>query len=139
MLRNLMESRKIMRSPRAIPIKIKKGFKKQVKRSKHDKNKSNNHQEIFQFDHVSVSKDNVNFEYFQSWNPVSKYVDAQVFANVTSHSANKFFEQFVKNALFKVFSIQVDGGSEFSEKFYARNNLFPETVRAFKAEIRSAV
>ena len=116
-LKNLLEVGKIMRSPSARPIKRKRAFRKHAKRWKYDENKPKNPGEMVQFDHMSVSKNNVSFKDFQAWDPVSKYVDAQVYSNATSRSAKKFLEQFINNAPFKVSSIQVDGGSEFMAEF----------------------
>lgn len=64
-----------------------------------------------QLDHMSVSENGIYFKDFQAWDPLSRYVYAQVFTNATSSSAKKFLEQLIETAPFKVKSIQVDGGS----------------------------
>ena len=116
-LKKLLEARKIMRSPSARPIKRKRVFMKHAKRWEYSKNIPKNPGEMVQIDHMSVSKNNAYLKDFQAWDPISKYVDAQVLTNATSHSAKKFLHQLVKNAPFKISSIQVDGGSEFMSEF----------------------
>jgi putative transposase len=116
-LKKLLESGKIQRSLSARPIKRKRVFRKHAKRWKYGENIPKTPGEMVQIDHMSVSKNNTYLKDFQAWDPISKYVDAQVFTNATSHSAKKFLHQLVKNAPFKVSSIQVDGGSEFMAEF----------------------
>ena len=72
---------------------------------------------MVQIDHISVSKNNTYLKDFQAWDPISKYVDAQVFTNATSHSAKKFLHQLITNTPFKISSIQIDSGSEFMAEF----------------------
>lgn len=116
-LKKLMASGKIQRSLSARPIKRKCIFRKHAKRWKYGENLPKVPGEMVQIDHMSVSKNNTYMKDFQAWDPLSKYVDAQVFTNATSHSAKKFLFQLIKNAPFKITSIQVDGGSEFMAEF----------------------
>ena len=116
-LKKLLEAGKIKRSPSARPIKRKKVFRKHAKRWEYGKNVPKAPGEMVQIDHMSVSKNQVYMNDFQAWDPISKYVYAQVFTNATSHAAKKFLEQFIEHAPFKVSSIQVDGGSEFMAEF----------------------
>ena len=81
------------------------------------KNKPQQPGEMVQIDHISVSKNNTYLKDFQAWDPISKYVDAQVFSNATSHSAKKFLHQLITNTPFKISSIQIDSGSEFMAEF----------------------
>jgi predicted transcriptional regulator len=116
-LKKLLETGKILRSASARPIKRKRVFRKHAKRWEYGKSKPQQPGEMVQIDHMSVSKNNTYLKDFQAWDPISKYVDAQVFTNATSHSAKKFLHQLIRNAPFKIYSVQVDGGSEFMAEF----------------------
>lgn len=73
--------------------------------------------QLVQIDHMSVSKNNVNFKHFQAWDPCTKTVFAEVFSSATSSAAKKFLLKAIDNLPFSVKSIQVDGGSEFMRHF----------------------
>jgi putative transposase len=73
--------------------------------------------ENVQIDHMTVTKNGITVKHFQGWDRKSKYLDADLYSNTTSRSAKKFLFEFIKNAPFKVQSIQVDGGSEFMADF----------------------
>lgn len=74
--------------------------------------------ERVQIDHMTVTKNGVTVKHFQSWERVSKYIDAEkVYSNAKSSSAKRFLLNMVKKAPFIVKSIQVDGGSEFMSEF----------------------
>lgn len=116
-LKKLLEKGEIQRSVSARPIKRKRVFRKHAKRWEYGKNVPKIPGEMVQIDHMTVSKNQIYMKDFQAWDPVSKYVDAQVYTNATSRSAKNFLHQLVKNAPFKITSIQVDGGSEFMAEF----------------------
>ena len=73
--------------------------------------------QLVQIDHMSVTKNNVNFKHFQAWDPCTKTVVAEVFSSATSSSAKKFLLKAIRDLPFPVQSIQVDGGSEFMQHF----------------------
>ena len=54
---------------------------------------------------------------FKATCPVSKWSGLQVYSRATSLNAKRFLEYLCKQALFPIRSIQVDGGSEFRDKF----------------------
>jgi len=116
-LKKLLESGKIQRSASAIHKKRKRSFRKHAQRWLYDKYKPKCSGEMVQIDHMSVTKNGISFKEFQAWDPLSKYVFAQVFSNATSRSAKKFLEQLIQYFPFKIKSIQVDGGSEFMADF----------------------
>ena len=116
-LKKLLEIGKIQRSLSARPLKRERVFRRHAKRWQYGKNAPKQPGEIVQIDHMSVSKNDIYFKDFQAWDTTSKYVDAEVFTNATSHSAKKFLYQLVENAPFKITSVQVDGGSEFMAEF----------------------
>ena len=116
-LKKLVDSGRVQRSCSAIHKKRKRGFRKHARRWQYGKNTPRKPGEMVQLDHMSVGKNGIYFKDFQAWDPLSKYVYAQVFTNATSKSAKKFLEQLIKTAPFKIKSIQVDGGSEFMADF----------------------
>lgn len=73
--------------------------------------------ERVQIDHMTVTKNGICFKYFQAWDRTSKFIDTQIYSDAKSSSAKKFLLNFVKNAPYKILSIQVDGGSEFMAEF----------------------
>lgn len=73
--------------------------------------------EMVQIDHMTVTKNQCSAKHFQAWDPISKYIDANVYSNATSKLAKNFLGQLIKNAPFKITSVQVDGGSEFMKEF----------------------
>jgi len=73
--------------------------------------------EMIQIDHMSVSKNQLSIKHFQAWDPKSKFIFADVFSRASSSVAKTFLHAFIKQAPFKITSIQVDGGSEFMKEF----------------------
>lgn len=73
--------------------------------------------ERVQIDHMTVTKNGICFKHFQAWDRRSKCIDAAVYSNAKSSSAKRFLLDFVRKAPYKIHSIQVDGGSEFMDKF----------------------
>lgn len=73
--------------------------------------------ERVQIDHMTVTKNGICFKHFQAWDRRSKFIDAAVYSNAKSSSAKRFLLDFVREAPYKIFSIQVDGGSEFRDEF----------------------
>jgi putative transposase len=73
--------------------------------------------ERVQIDHMTVTINGISFKQFQAWDRVSKHIHANIYSNAKSSSAKRFLIEFVKNAPFKLLSIQVDGGSEFMAEF----------------------
>ena len=73
--------------------------------------------ERVQIDHMTVTKNGICFKHFQAWDRCSKFIDTAIFSNAKSSSAKKFLLDFVRNAPYKILSIQVDGGSEFMAEF----------------------
>lgn len=116
-LKQLLESGRIKRSCSAIPKKRKRSFRKHAQRWLYNKCNPKNPGEMVQIDHMSVTKNGISFKEFHAWDPLSKYVYAQVFSNATSRSAKKFLKQMIEYFPFKIKSIQVDGGSEFMADF----------------------
>jgi putative transposase len=73
--------------------------------------------QMIQIDHMSVTVNQITVKHFQAWDPKSKFIQARVYSNATSQTAKKFLLELIKNAPFKIASIQVDGGSEFMLHF----------------------
>ncbi|MEB3702186.1 IS481 family transposase domain protein [Candidatus Bealeia paramacronuclearis] len=73
--------------------------------------------ERVQIDHMTVTKNGICFKHFQAWERRSKFIDTSVYAHAKSSSAKRFLLEFVKQAPFKIHSIQVEGRSEFMAKF----------------------
>jgi len=107
---------KIQISPSAVRAKKKRQFRNHAQRWKYGM-KAKVPGELIQIDHMSVSVNNVSVKHFQAWDPVTKVIIAQVVTNATSSSAAKFLRKVKQEAPFEVKSIQVDGGSEFMQKF----------------------
>lgn len=79
--------------------------------------KSSKPGEMLQVDHMTVSVNQCSVKHFQAWDPLSKYIFADVCCNATSRSAKTFLKNLINAAPFKITSIQVDGGSEFMKEF----------------------
>jgi transposase InsO family protein len=75
--------------------------------------------ERLQIDHMSVTRNNIRMKHFQAWDRKSKFIHAAVYTNATSASAKKFLMELLEKCPFPIKSIQVDGGSEFMDKFEA--------------------
>lgn len=73
--------------------------------------------QMVQIDHMSVSKNGCSAKNFQAWDPKSRFIHANLYANAKSRSAKKFLENLLQAAPFPIQSIQVDGGSEFMKEF----------------------
>ena len=73
--------------------------------------------EMLQVDHMTVNVNQCSVKHFQAWDPLSKYILADVCSSATSRSAKAFLENLINTAPFKITSIQVDGGSEFMKEF----------------------
>jgi putative transposase len=116
-LKKLRESGKIKRSYSAWSTRRKRKFDKHAKRWEYGKHRPEMPGETVQVDHMTVTKNNKGFKHFQAWDPLSKYINATVTSNATSHAAKTFLYQLVKEGPFKIVSIQVDGGSEFMDEF----------------------
>jgi hypothetical protein len=69
--------------------------------------------EMIQVDHMTVTKNNITCKHFQAWDPITKFIVADVVSNAKSITAAKFLQKVIKDMPFTVKSIQVDGGSEF--------------------------
>jgi putative transposase len=72
---------------------------------------------MVQIDHMSMTKNNIGLKHFQAWDPITKYINADVSSNATSRAARIFLLKLIKESPFKISSIQVDGGSEFMADF----------------------
>ena len=66
---------------------------------------------------MSVSKNQIPAKHFQAWSPVGRFIYANVYSNAKSKTAKRFLKELIKEAPFKILSIQVDGGSEFMKEF----------------------
>ena len=78
--------------------------------------------ERVQIDHMTVSKNGITCEHFQAWDRCSKFIHVQVYhVQVYSHAksaiAKRFLFDLITKNPFKIRSIQVDGGSEFTAWF----------------------
>jgi transposase InsO family protein len=115
-LRRLMEKGLILKSLSAPKQKRKRNFQKHAQPWKYGSISSKPGQMV-QIDHMSVTVNQITVKHFQAWDPKSKYIQANVYSNATSSTAKKFLLELIKNAPFKISSIQVDGGSEFMLHF----------------------
>lgn len=115
-LKKLKEQGKIIKSPSALRIKKKRTFKQHAQKWTYGM-KAHTPGELIQIDHMTVTKNGKTVKHFQAWDPITKYLYADVFTNATSSSAAKFLRNFIASAPFPIVSIQVDGGSEFMADF----------------------
>jgi len=116
-LKHLKEKGLIQKSLSALRTKRKRVFKGHAEAWTFKDYKSMVIGERIQIDHMTVTKNGIGFKHFQAWDRLSKYIDAQVYSNAKSSSAKRFLLDFVRDAPFKIISIQVDGGSEFMAEF----------------------
>jgi putative transposase len=116
-IKHLKEKGLITRSISALRTKRRRNFKGHAKPWIFKDYKTMVMGERVQIDHMTVTKNGICFKHFQAWDRRSKYIDAQIYSNATSLSAKRFLLDFVKNAPYKILSIQVDGGSEFMAEF----------------------
>ena len=107
----------VVRSGSALRIKRKRPFRKHAKPWEYKQYDTIVLGGRVQVDHMTVTKNGVVVKHFQAWERVSKYMHAGVYSNAKSSSAKRFLLELVKNAPFKILSIQVDGGSEFMGEF----------------------
>jgi transposase InsO family protein len=107
----------IIRSPSALRTKRKRVFKKHAKPWEFKLYENMILGERVQIDHMTVTKNGITVKHFQAWERKSKHIFAAVYSNAKASSAKRFLLDFVKNAPFKILSIQVDGGSEFMADF----------------------
>lgn len=115
-LADLLAKGKIKPSCSAFKAKRKRVFKKHAKPWQYGMRGSlPGH--MVQVDHMSVTKCSKTVKHFQAWDPKSKALIAEVYSNATSRSARNFLNKLIAEAPFPIYSIQVDGGSEFMLHF----------------------
>lgn len=107
----------IIKSLSALRTKRKRNFQGHAKPWTYKEYKSMVMGERVQIDHMTVTKNGICFKHFQAWDRRSKFIDAAVYSNANSSSAKRFLLDFVRQAPYKILSIQVDGGSEFMAEF----------------------
>jgi putative transposase len=107
----------ITKSPSALRTKRKRNFQGHAKPWTFKEYKTMVMGERVQIDHMTVTKNGICFKHFQAWDRRSKFIDAQVYSDAKSSSAKRFLLDFVRQAPYKIISIQVDGGSEFMAEF----------------------
>ncbi len=73
--------------------------------------------EMVQIDHMTTTKNQISGKHFQAWDPLSKFIHANIYSNATSTTAKRFLKELIEKAPFKISSLQVDGGSEFMKEF----------------------
>lgn len=115
-LKHLMAKGLIQKSLSAPRQKRKRNFQKHAQQWKYGMH-SRKLGHMVQIDHMSVTVNQVTIKHFQAWDPQSKYIRAHVYSNATSQTARRFLLDVIENTPFKIFSIQVDGGSEFMLHF----------------------
>lgn len=116
-IKHLKERGLITKSGSALRTKRKRNFKSHAKPWTFKDYKTMVMGERVQIDHMTVTKNGICFKHFQAWDRRSKFIDAQIYSNAKSSSAKRFLLDFVRNAPYKILSIQVDGGSEFMAEF----------------------
>ena len=117
-LKHLKEKGLIQKSASALRAKRKRSFSKgHAKPWTFKDHKAIVMGERIQIDHMTVTKNGITVKHFQAWDRVSKLIMAGVYCHAKSSSAKRFLIDLVKNAPFKIISIQVDGGSEFMADF----------------------
>ena len=107
----------ITKSGSALRTKRKRNFKSHARSWTFKDYKTMVMGERVQIDHMTVTKNGICFKHFQAWDRKSKFIDTQIYFDAKSSSAKKFLLDFVRNAPYKILSIQVDGGSEFMAEF----------------------
>lgn len=116
-IKSLKERGLITKSSSALRTKRKRRVKSHAKPWTYKEYKTMVMGERVQIDHMTVTKNGISFKHFQAWDRRSKFIDTAIFSNAKSSSAKKFLLDFVRNAPYKILSIQVDGGSEFMAEF----------------------
>ena len=115
-LKHLCENGLIIKSLSAPRQKRRRNFKKHAKPWEYGM-KASKPGEMVQVDHMSVSVNQTSVKHFQAWDPKSKYINAKAYWTASSRTAKRFLMNLIKEAPFKIISIQVDGGSEFMKHF----------------------
>lgn len=113
----LMDKGKISRSISSFKAKRKRRFNSHAQPLKFKKYEDMVLGEQVQIDHMTVMKNGLSFKHFQAWERCSKTLIAQIYSRARSVDAKKFLMHLIKNAPYKILSIQVDGGSEFMLEF----------------------
>lgn len=116
-LKNLMSRGLVQTSASAPKSRKKRRFSKGHAQPWNYRMKAVTPGNMVQIDHMTVSKNGLTMKHFQAWDPVSKYVYANVYSNAKSATAKKFLLDLIENTPFSILSIQVDGGSEFMKDF----------------------
>ena len=116
-LKSLKAKGLVVRSGSALRTKRKRVYRKHARPWEYKQYDTMVLGERVQVDHMTVTKNGVVVKHFQAWERVSKYMHAAVYSNANSSSAKRFLLGLIKNAPFKILSIQVDGGSEFMKEF----------------------
>jgi transposase InsO family protein len=116
-LKNLMDRRLIFRYSASVKPKRSRRFNRYAKPYSFKRFKDIKIGERVQIDHMVITKNNRTLRHFNLWDRKSKSIMAAIYTNATSHSAKLALDQFIKEAPFKITSIQVDGGSEFMAEF----------------------
>jgi putative transposase len=115
-LSKLMKENKINRYSAAKNTRKKRSFNSHAQKW-HYGMKAKNPGEMLQIDHLTATKNGIKIKHFQAYDPVTKFVHAEIFSEATSENAAKFLYQLHNSLPFSIKSIQVDGGSEFMKDF----------------------
>lgn len=108
----------IQRSISAVRVKRKRDFRKgHAKPWEYKDYKTMVLGERVQIDHMTVTKNGIQFKHFQAWDRRSKFILANVYSHAKSSSAKRFLLDLIEKAPFQIHSVQVDGGSEFMADF----------------------
>lgn len=74
--------------------------------------------ELLQIDHACVNLESGrSVKHFEASCPLTKVTGAQVYSRATARTARQFLKHLQKTLPFPIYSIQVDGGSEFRAEF----------------------
>ena len=117
-LSRLLQAGKISRSLSAPKQKRQRRFKQHAKPWVYG-SRAKRPGELVQIDHMSVSKNQRSFKHFQAWDPLTKTLHAEIHGEASSCCARKFLLGLIQALPFKLYSVQVDGGSEFMLEFEA--------------------
>jgi len=85
-LKHLMSKGLILKSLSAPRQKRKRNFQKHAQPWKYSMRPAKPGQMV-QIDHMSVTVNQITVKHFQSWDPKSKYIQANVYSNATSRTA----------------------------------------------------
>jgi hypothetical protein len=89
-------------------------------RKKHEKHKIKNKTEIgklIEMDHLKCERNGIKFVQFSAIDPYTRILVSKIYPMANSKNAKDFLLKTIKQFLFKIKSIQVDGGSEFRRMF----------------------